>query len=369
MMDEARRQFLVTSLFGGALLASSVGLGRIRVAAQDSPKPPRTGPLGVALLGLGHYSEQQLAKALQRTRHCKLRGIVTGSPHKIGSWQKKYAISDRNVYSYETLPRIADNPEIDVVYVVTPPSLHAKYSVMAAQAGKHVWCEKPMAMTVAECQQIVDACHKNKVRLSIGYRMQHEPNTRTVIEYARTHPYGAIQRVEALAGSPGGAQGWRLQKSMGGGALYDMGVYCINGIRYSTNLEPLRVTRAVQVALPDQADAADQSTEFELELPDGIRAQGRTSFVEGMNRLRVDSENGWYELSPMQSYTGVKGRTSDGKRLNQPIDNQQARQMDDDALAILEHRAVLAPGEEGQKDIRVIEAIIRAAQTGKPTSV
>lgn len=367
-MHESRRHFLITSLLGSVMVAGSLR-GAHPVSAQDRSQVGKRRSLGVALVGLGKYSEEQLAPALQRTRHCKLRGIVTGSPHKIPAWQKRYKIPDRNVYSYETLPRIADNPDIDVVYVVVPPSLHAKYAVMAARAGKHVWCEKPMAVTVAECQQIIDACHKNKVRLAIGYRMHHEPNTRTVIEYARSQPYGAIQRVEARAGFGGGSRGWRLQKSMGGGALYDMGVYCTNAIRYSTGLEPLRVTRAAQVPARKGADAADQSTEFELELPNGIVALGRTSFVESMNRLRVDCAGGWYELSPMQSYTGVQGRTSDGKRLNQHIDSQQARQMDDDALAILEGKPTLAPGEDGLADIRVVEAIVRAAESGRSVSL
>ena len=114
--------------------------------------------IGVALLGLGGYSRDLLAPGLQLTEYCELRGIVTGSPEKIPEWQKKYGIADKNVYSYETLPEIADNPDIDVVYVVTPTFLHKKFSVMAAEAGKHVWCEKPMAMTVDECQAIIDAC-------------------------------------------------------------------------------------------------------------------------------------------------------------------------------------------------------------------
>jgi glucose-fructose oxidoreductase len=93
----------------------------------------------VALLGLGNYSETQLAPALRLARYCALRGIVTGSPDKIERWQKEHAIADRNVYDYESLPRIADNPDIDVVYVVVPTALHAKYAIAAAEAGKHVW--------------------------------------------------------------------------------------------------------------------------------------------------------------------------------------------------------------------------------------
>ncbi|NJW54366.1 Gfo/Idh/MocA family protein, partial [Salinimicrobium oceani] len=117
--------------------------------------------LGVALVGLGGYSTHQLAPALQETEYCELRGIVTGSPHKIPQWQEKYGIPDSNVYNYENMHEIANNDDIDVVYIVLPNSMHAKYTIIAANAGKHVWCEKPMAMNAEECRQMIAACEKN----------------------------------------------------------------------------------------------------------------------------------------------------------------------------------------------------------------
>ncbi len=337
-------------------------------ATGGNATTPR-GPLGVALLGLGSYAKGQLAPALQLTEHCRLTGIVTGTPSKVPQWQDEYGIESKNIYSYETLPEIANNPDIDIVYVVTPTSLHMKYAVMAAQAKKHVFCEKPMAMDPAECDAIIEACRENGVGLAIGYRMQHEPNTRTVIEYAGEKPYGPINRVEALAGYSGYHSGdtdvWRLRKSMGGGALYDMGVYCINAARYATGEEPIRVKSARQwTERPELFVEVDEWTEFELEFPSGTVAYGRTSFGEAINRLEVRCQNGSYHLEPMQSYTGVSGATSDGKTLNAPIENQQARQMDDDAVALLEGGSMMVPGEEGKKDIVLVHAIMAAARTG-----
>lgn len=327
--------------------------------------------LGVALLGLGRYASERLAPGLQQTKHCELRGIVTGTPSKVATWREQYDIPESNVYSYDTLPSIANNTDIDVIYVVTPTSLHAKYTIAAAEAGKHVWCEKPMAMTVAECRSMIDACVSNGVKLSIGYRMQHEPNTRTVIGYAKSKPYGAIRRVEALAGYHGnGGTEWRYVKAMGGGALYDMGVYSINGVRYAAGEEPVRVIKAAQIVRrPELFLEVDETTEFELEFPSGAIGYGRTSFGEEINELTVECERGSYSLSPMQSYDGVKGSTSDGVQLEQPVTHQQALQMDDDALAILENRPLLVPGEEGLRDIRLVEAIIEAARTGQPVTI
>jgi len=177
----SRKDFLVRA--GSALAVSAFGLPSILTRQNN-------GKLGVALVGLGNYATNILAPALQLTEHCELRGIVTGSPKKIPVWQKKYDIPDANVYNYKTMYEIANNDDIDVVYIVLPNNMHAEYSIIGANAGKHVWCEKPMAMNVEECRAMIDAAEKNGVQLTIGYRMQHEPNTQTIIKYGKEETYG-----------------------------------------------------------------------------------------------------------------------------------------------------------------------------------
>jgi len=171
-----RREFIQHAAAGVAGLAVS------QYAFSNSLLQKKKEKLGVALVGLGYYSTDLLAPALQLTQHCYLAGVVTGTPAKAEKWKQTYRLPDKNIYNYQNFDSLANNPEIDVVYVVLPPSMHAEYAVRAAQAGKHVWCEKPMAMTEAECQRMIDACNKNKVKLSIGYRMHHEPNTHKVQE-------------------------------------------------------------------------------------------------------------------------------------------------------------------------------------------
>ncbi len=323
--------------------------------------------LGVCLVGLGNYSGTVLAPALQLTKHCKLTGIVTGSPEKIPKWQKKYGIPDQNVYSYDTMHEIANNPNIDVIYIVVPTGLHAKYAINAANTGKHVWCEKPMAKTEKECQAIIDACAKNKVKLSIGYRMQHEPNTQKIIGWADTKPYGKIKTVRAEIGynvaNPG--KTWRLDAALGGGTMYDLGVYALNAARYSTGEEPISVSALQMTTRPKIFTETDETTHFTLTFPSGAIAHGKTSIGKSMHELYVDCDHGWYSLAPFSMYSGVQGKTSDGKFLNTYIENQQAQQMDDDALAIMNNTSVIVPGTEGIKDIRIVEAIYKAAQTNK----
>ena len=353
----SRRSFLKHS--GLLLAASSFPLSSFMI-------PRSKEKLGVALVGLGYYSRDLLAPALQLTQYCELKGIVTGSPEKIPVWQRQYGIEDRNIYNYGNMHTLADNDEIDIVYIVLPNALHKKYSVIAAEAGKHVWCEKPMAISVQECEQIIEACNRNKVQLTIGYRMQHEPVTQTITKWNRERPFGKPVTLKAEAGffnSGRNRTHWKLYKELGGGAMFDMGVYPLNAARYATGMEPLSVKATIERSRPEIFEA-DETTRFELEFPEGIIASCKTSFGENLNVLRVDCEKGWYEVSPFQAYQGVRARTSGGRQLTPFEGSQQARQMDDDALALLEHRKPLVPGEEGLRDIRVVEAIFKSASLG-----
>ena len=342
-------------------------------AAAWSPRALGRGQrrIGVALAGLGHYSRDLLAPALQLTRHCRLAGLVTGSPDKLPEWQGRYGIPDRNVYSYDDLHRIADDPDIDVVYIVTPNHLHKPLALVAAAAGKHVWCEKPMAMDAAEGAEMLKACRDNRVQLAIGYRMQHEPNTRRFMAMAKERPYGRIVKLRADAGWFGwrdGADGaWRLDPARGGGAMYDMGVYCINAARYCTGMEPLAVQAWDETARRDLFKGVDETIRFRLEFPEDIVAECVTSFGRNLNTLQVDCERGWYMLSPFQGYEGNQGRASDGTVFAPQLGarpRMQAEQMDQDALAILENRTPRAPGEEGLADMRVIDAAFASARAG-----
>jgi glucose-fructose oxidoreductase len=356
-----RRKFLAQSLTGlGAIALTSSAFSSILV-------PQKKTKLGVALVGLGYYSTDLLAPALQLTQYCSLAGVVTGTPSKAESWKAQYGLKDKNIYNYDNFDSIANNDDIDVIYIVLPPSMHAEYSIRAAKAGKHVWCEKPMAMTVTECQQMIDAAKSNKVKLSIGYRVHHEPNTQKIMQFAKQQTYGKVKTATAKAGYfDSRSDHWKQKKSLGGGVMYDMGVYPLNAARYGTGLEPIAVSAKASTTRPEIYTEVEETMEFDLKFPGNAMASCLASFGQGLNELRVTCEKGWYELVPFQSYSGVQGKTSDNKILNATIPNQQARQMDDDAVAIINNKSMLVPGEEGLKDIRVVEAIYRSvAQNSK----
>src|SRR4051794_33492031 len=216
-----------------AIKSLAVGSGAILLAQNSLMCSTKNKDrLGIALIGLGYYSTDLLAPALQLTKNCYLAGIVTGTPSKAENWKQKYNIPDKNIYNYQNFDQIGNNADIDVVYVVLPPSMHKEYVIRGANAGKHVWCEKPMAMTAQECQDMIDACNKNKRSLAIGYRLHHEPNTKAYTKIVNEHQLGKMKSVTAGAGYyETRTNHWKQKKEMGGGVLYDMGVYSIQGAR------------------------------------------------------------------------------------------------------------------------------------------
>jgi glucose-fructose oxidoreductase len=329
--------------------------------------------LGVALVGLGYYSTDLLAPALEQTKNCYLAGIVTGTPSKAEAWKEKYKIPDKNIYNYDNFGEIADNNDIDVIYVVLPPSMHREYVVRAAEAGKHAWCEKPMAMTAAECQDMIDACKKNKRSLAIGYRLHHEPNTQEYRRIVNKKLLGNVQKVNCAAGyHDDRTDHWKQKKELGGGALYDMGVYSIQGARLGTGMEPIAVVSAkTSTTRPEiYKNGLDETTEATLEFPGGVLGTIKTSFGENINFLDITCQKGEIKIAPYQSYSGVRGSSPLGE-INHPyqVPWQQAKQMDDDAMAIIQGKAMLVPGEEGLRDIRVVEAIYKSAATGERVKI
>lgn len=358
-----RREFLTQlTLAGAATFVSNSPL-----LASVTPKKEK---LGIALVGLGYYSTDLLAPALQLTEKCYLAGIVTGTPTKAETWKKKYNIPEKNIYNYQNFDSIKDNPDIDIVYVVLPPSMHREFVVRAAKAGKHVFCEKPMAPTVADCEAMINACKSNNVKLAIGYRCQHDPNIQAVMQVAKDQKFGKVKMITSAAGYVDGRTNhWKQSKKLGGGVMGDMGVYALQGARLATGEEPISVIAQASTTRPEIYKEVEETMMFMLEFPSGARAACHTSFGINMNHLQVNYEKGWLKLEPQSGYSGNKGSMSDGTVINFPIKSQQAKQMDEDCTALMNNTPLLAPGEEGLRDIRVVEAIYKSVATGKSVKI
>ena len=325
--------------------------------------------LGIALVGLGSYSSGRLAPALQQTKNCRLAGVVTGTPAKADEWMKKYDIPKANVYDYKTFDRIADNKDIDVVYVVLPNSMHEEFVVRAAQAGKHVICEKPMAITPKACQNMIDACKKANKQLAIGYRLHYEPFTQEVMRLGQEKVFGPIKFIESSdAFRIGDPTQWRMKKDMaGGGALMDVGIYAVQGARYVTGEEPISVTAQFSPKTePQKFNDVEETMFWQFQFPSGAVSNSSTSYTAGVERLYVSCEKGWFELSPAFGYGPLKGRTSKGP-IDLPHTNHQALHMDGVCKDLLDGKKLPdhVTGEEGIRDVRLLQAIYRAAETGR----
>ena len=354
-------------------LALGAGLSLVSPLNVFSSSIPRKDKLGVALVGLGYYSTDLLAPALEKTEKCYLAGIVTGTPSKASVWKAKYKIPEKNVYNYDTFDSIADNPDIDVIYIVLPPSMHKEYVIRAAKAGKHVWCEKPMAMTVEECQAMIDACKEANVSLSIGYRCQHEPNTKAYQKIVREQSLGKVLGLDCAAGyRENRTDHWKQKREMGGGVIYDMGVYAIQGARLGSGMEPVAVNSAkVWTERPEiYKDGLGEIVEAELEFPGGVVGTIKTSFGGNMNFLNIKCEKGMIEMAPFSAYAGNQGKSPLGE-INFPFQQpmEQVWQMDDDAQTIMDGKPQSVPGEEGLRDIRIVQAILKSAENGAKVTI
>lgn len=356
-----RRKFnskLLKGAGGAALLGSIPSLSNAKTQSSES--------LGVALVGLGGYSTYQLGPALKETKYCHLAGMVTGSPHKLRKWYDGYNLLKGSDYNYENFDAIADNEAIDIVYVVLPNSMHAEYCIRAAKAGKHVICEKPMGLNVAECDAIIDACEKAGVKLGMGYRLHSEPYTQEVKRLVREKTFGEVRFVSADAGYYSGSSPdqWRLDSKLsGGGALVNMGVYAIQSAIYGTGQNPISVAAQEFSTRPEYFKDTDETITAQFEFPNGAVGNITTSHNMNINRLYASCERGWYELEPANNYGPLKGRTSQGE-ISFPHKSQQALQMDDFAKHISKGTPNLAPGEMDKRDMIIVEAIYRSIKEG-----
>ncbi|MCG2460494.1 Gfo/Idh/MocA family oxidoreductase [Flavobacteriaceae bacterium F89] len=322
--------------------------------------------LRVAIMGLGGYGTR-VANAMESCKRAKLVGVISGTPSKIKTWQSKYGIPEKNCYNYENFDKIKDNPDIDAVYVITPNGLHHDQVIRVARAGKHVICEKPMAINAAEGEEMVKACKDAGVNLLVGYRMHFEPRTLEVVNMRRNGEFGKIMFFQGLSGfTIGNPDQWRLDKKLaGGGAMMDIGIYSINGARYMVGEEPIWVTAQETKNDPVKfKEGVDETIQFQLGFPSGAVASCLSTYAMNyLDRFFLNGKDGFAEMQPSTGYGPIEGRTNKGP-LTAPIVTHQTVQMDAMAGIILngEKPPIPVDGEEGVKDLKIIDAIYEAVK-------
>lgn len=332
-------------------------------------KPYDGAVLRVAIMGLGSYGTR-VAEAMRNCTKAKLVGVISGTPSKITTWQSRYNIPQKNCYNYENFDNIKDNADIDAVYVITPNGLHHDEVIRVAKAGKHVICEKPMALNAKQGQEMVDACKNANVKLLVGYRMHFEPHTLEIIRMRKAGDFGKILFFQGLSGfTIGDPDQWRLNKELsGGGSLMDIGIYSVNGSRYMIGENPVWVTAEETKNDPVKfKEGIDETIQFQLGFPGGAVASCLSTYsMNNLDSFFVNGTNGFAELQPATGYGPIMGRTNKGE-INQPVVTHQTVQMDAMSDIILQGNkpVVAVDGEEAVKDLKIIDAIYEATKTGR----
>jgi predicted dehydrogenase len=326
-------------------------------------------PVGYAAIGLGTISDIFM-RACADSQTAKITALVTGHPDIKGvKYAAMYGIPKTSIYTYETYDRIGDNKDVDAVYVGLPNSMHCEYTLRGAQAGKHVLCEKPMAISSAECRQMIDACRRAKVKLMIAYRVHYDPTWKQAIQMIGSGDIGQLESFQGgfYAQQPAGA--WRLSKKLGGGgALMDLGIYPLNAIRLLTGEEPTDFTAIVTTRDHSGRFAeVEQSMEWTMKFSSGILASCGCSYGQrGPSFLHINAGKGYLEVDPAFTYDGVHVH---GEVNDRPFDRlgtgklpfQFTIEAEHFADCIRSNKEPESPGEEGLKDMLAIEAIYKAA--------
>jgi predicted dehydrogenase len=326
-------------------------------------------PVNYAAIGLGRISDIFM-RACAQSQTAKVTALVTGHPDTKGvKYGEMYAIPKSSIYTYETFDHILDNKDVDAVYVGLPNSMHCEYTVRAAQAGKHVLCEKPMAISSAECRKMIDACRQAKVKLMIGYRVHYDPTWGQAFQMIKAGELGEVESFQGGFYGQMAAGEWRLTKQFGGGgALMDLGIYPLNAIRHALGEEPTDFTAIVSTREQGTRFAeVEQSMEWTMKFPSGVLASCGCSYgSRGPSYVSVHAEKGTLEMNPAFGYEGMHLRGDAGGK---PIDLLSSGKQPFGFVLEAEHFADCirnnkepeSPGEEGLKDMVAIEAIYKAA--------
>ncbi|MBV9892085.1 MAG: Gfo/Idh/MocA family oxidoreductase [Rhizobacter sp.] len=351
---------------------------------DEKPRPlalPRERRVGFALVGLGRLTIEQLVPAFAKSRLARPVALVSGDRAKAMTVARTLGIEDSAVLDYRTFDRLAELPAVQVVYVVLPNSMHAEYTIRAARAGKHVLCEKPMANSVAECRQMIEACRRAGRKLMIAYRSQYEPMDRLIAWMARSGELGTLREFTAMNGQHQGGDltQWRLKRALaGGGALVDVGIYGINAARFMSGEEPIEVLGHVYSTPGDpRFREVEETAHALLRFPSGLVAQCGSSYGTHESKfLRLSGALAWAELDPAFAYTGLKlriGSVAKGRnQASEPaidVGDQFAREIDHMARCIIDDVQPHTPGEEGLQDMRIIEAVYESASSGRLVSL
>jgi glucose-fructose oxidoreductase len=338
-----------------------------------SGRSRRGGHVRYAVVGLGHIAQVAVLPAFAHAkRNSHLTALVSDDPRKLSALGRKYRIDEASRYSYDDYDACLE--QVDAVYIALPNSMHAEYTIRAARAGVHVLCEKPMAVTVEECESMIDECREHGVKLMIAYRLHFDELTLGVIDLVRQGRIGDPKFFNSSFSLTVRDDNIRTKKALGGGTLYDIGVYCINAARHLFRAEPKEVmAMSVNAGAPRVAEI-DESTGALLRFDRERVAAFVTSFnASDVGSYRIVGTNGQIHVDPAYEYAEglAYTLTVDGKKTTKKIGkrDQFAPELLYFSDCIREQRTPEPSGEEGLQDVRIVQALYESAETGKAIEI
>ena len=356
----------------GANAMAQEAIGQPLLGNPTLPEEPQK-RMRWAIVGLGTYAVGQVLPSFASARQSRMTAFVSGNPDKASELGSRYGVT--KFYGYDNYDAIADDDEIDCVYIVLPVGLHAEYTVRALEAGKHVLCEKPMASTSAECEMMIAAAKNNDRRLGVAYRVHFEPNNVHALQRIAAGDLGTMRFLSGDHGFNANPDWpphkWRLEKALaGGGSMYDIGVYALNtSLMMLPDDTPVSVTAHYSTPEGDPRFAeVEGGIDYRIRMASGINVAGSSSYCWSpyVSRQRYFGSEASIEMQPATTYYDNRivleeaGQPPKEYGAGNPID-QFAAQLDGFSQAArngTEHRT---PGEMGLRDIRLIEAMYRSA--------
>ena len=373
----SRRSFVgaagATLITGGAFAQNppSGAAGRPQPSLWQPEPLPEDEQIGFAVVGLGKLALGEVMDAFGAARRAKVTALVSGNREKALRVAAQYGVPADSVYDYANFDRIADNPRVQVVYIILPNALHKEFALRAFRAGKHVLCEKPLATNVADCEAMIAAGRAANRKLMTAYRSQFEPHNLFAMRALRRSEIGPIRVITADIGRAADprdpADQWRLNRALAGsGSLFDIGIYGLNAARFLVGEEPVEV-RAQLYAPPNDPRfrEVEDVVVWTMRFPGGAQFHGSTSYSYSfINSIQVVGDRGVMKFDPSMEYHAHRLQIRDRVIQWSPID-QFAREMDHFCQAITENIPVVADGEEGLQDVRLMLAILEAGRTGR----
>ncbi|NJO41276.1 MAG: Gfo/Idh/MocA family oxidoreductase [Cyanobacteria bacterium CRU_2_1] len=320
-----------------------------------------------AVVGLGWFAQAAAMPAFDHAENSELVALVSDDPTKREELSKRYNI--QHTYSYEQYEDCLKSGEVDAVYIALPNHLHREYTVRAANAGIHVLCEKPMAITVDECEAMIQAAKDNTVKLMIAYRLHLEEANLQAVETVRSGKIGEPRIFNSIFTQQTEAGNVRVEKEKGGGTLDDIGIYCINAARYLFQDEPIEVFATSANNGEERFREVDEMTSAILRFPGDRLATFTCSFgAAKVSTYQVVGTKGDLRADPAYSTQGEMKHilTIDGEKQERSFEShdQLAAEFVYFSDCILQNKEPEPSGTEGLIDVQIIRALYRSIETG-----